>query len=323
MDIINAKDGDIVQIPRTGSWPEAYHEFDERSIWAIKAAVAAERPLLVRGEPGTGKSQLARAAAHSMGRVFISDVVHAHSECRDLQYHFDAVARLGEAQALCAAKGECKIDEELDPLKFLSPGPLWWAFDWASAEKQYAKGNRCTRRPEKTNDLKPENGAVLLIDEIDKADADLPNGLLETLGNGAFTVPYRNESVGLRGDKLPLVVITTNEERTLPAAFLRRCMVLQLRLPEEREELIQSLCNRGKVHFAGEIGEKVRTEAANQLVNDRESLKGRGLPAPGQAEYLDMLRALRGICGNNEEKQLDALEKIKDFALSKNPDEYR
>jgi hypothetical protein len=78
------------------------HRFDEESAWAVRAALAAQRPLLVRGEPGSGKSQLARAAAEALGRLFVAEVVHARSESQDLQWRFDALGRLGDAQAMGA-----------------------------------------------------------------------------------------------------------------------------------------------------------------------------------------------------------------------------
>jgi MoxR-like ATPase len=314
-----------VTLAATGSWPATRHQFDEKSIWAIKAAVAAQRPLLVRGEPGTGKSQLARAAAHLLKRAFISEVVHARSECHDLQFHFDAVARLGEAQTLgLLDRAGDELMELLDPVRFISPGALWWAFNWSSAEKQFQKSNKAARRPEKPEDWQPNSGTVLLIDEIDKADADLPNGLLETLGNGAFTVPYLDEAVRVNAqDPVPLVVITTNEERELPNAFIRRCLVLYLNLPEEGQALIQWLCERGRVHFENQCSEKVRQQAAQQLVKDRDEARKLSLPAPGQAEYLDILRAVIGIAKDDEKKQLEALEAIGEFALIKHAEGYR
>jgi MoxR-like ATPase len=314
-----------VTLAATGSWPATRHQFDEKSIWAIKAAVAAQRPLLVRGEPGTGKSQLARAAAHLLKRAFISEVVHARSECHDLQFHFDAVARLGEAQTLgLLDKDRDELMDLLDPVRFVSPGALWWAFNWSSADKQFQKSNKAARKPERPEKWQPNNGTVLLIDEIDKADADLPNGLLETLGNGAFTVPYFDEAVQVNGqDPVPLVVITTNEERELPNAFIRRCLVLHLSLPEKGQALVQWLCERGRVHFGNQCSEKVRQQAAQQLVKDRTDAKKLSLPAPGQAEYLDILRAVIGIAKNDEKKQLKALEAIGEFALIKHSESYR
>ncbi|GAB6907533.1 conserved hypothetical protein [Desulfosarcina cetonica] len=319
-----------VTLPKTGTWPETRHQFDEKSLWAIKAAVAAERPLLVRGEPGTGKSQLARAAAYYLGRAFISEVVHSRSECQDLQYYFDAVARLGAAQTLglIGAVGdtikdllpdsERNMKNPLDPICFLNPGALWWAFNWTAAEKQYAKSNKAARRPEKPVDWTSEQGTVLLIDEIDKADADLPNGLLETLGNGSFSVPHMDEPVQVNeGDPVPLVVITTNEERELPAAFIRRCMVLHLDLPKGDDKLINWLCERGKVHFGDQCHMDVRKEAATQLVKDRKEAEKLNLPTPGQAEYLDILRAVVGIAKEDKDEQLKTLTAISHFALVK------
>ncbi|MGE5341990.1 MAG: AAA family ATPase [Candidatus Omnitrophota bacterium] len=316
-----------VELPVMGSWPQTFHLFDERSIWAVKAALAAERPLLVRGEPGTGKSQLARAVAYVVGRAFISEVVHARSECRDLQWHYDAVSRLGEAQALGASRSDVDVTKHLNPLRFLSPGALWWAFDWHSACNQFEQCHDHICMPITPKDWNPTFGCVVLIDEIDKADADLPNGLLETLGNGAFTVPFLKEAVGLSKDTpAPLVVITTNEERELPTAFIRRCLVLHLELPKEELKLKAWLMKRGEIHFGPgcpeECSEAVRKEAANQLWQDREDALKRSVPAPGQAEYLDMLRAVCRI-SNDETKQMEALEKIRDFALVKNAVEFR
>jgi MoxR-like ATPase len=317
--MIDIKPGHIEKLPASGSWPEAVHMFEEKSIWAVKAALAAERPLLVRGEPGSGKSQLARAAAKVLHRAFISEVVHARSECRDLQWHFDAVARLGEAQTLGTTGEHPDITKRLDPKRFLSPGALWWTFDWESAEDQFNVCNMGMGRPLKPKDWGPLQGCVLLIDEIDKADADLPNGLLETLGNGAFTVPYLDEPIGLKEDTPPpLVVITTNEERELPGAFLRRCMVLHLDLPGEEEELVKWLSARGEIHFKDTCKEKVRSKAAKLLWRDRQEALKHGLQPPGQAEYLDMLRAV-GRLYKTESDQLKALEDIAEFALVKHP----
>jgi len=318
-------------LPEQGNWPKTRHVFEKADAYALRAAMAAQRPLLVRGEPGTGKSQLARAAAVTLGRVFIPEVVHARSESQDLQWQFDAVARLGEAQALGA--GHCsrrEIDARLDPLAYLSPGPLWWAFDWEAAEAQYRHSRFKQRHPVKPEDWTPATGSVVLIDEIDKADADLPNGLLETLGTGGFTVPYRDRQVSLPdGVAAPLVIITTNEERELPAAFVRRCFVLHLHLPDDdprlqdedesvrRRKLLNWLVKRGKDHFGRRVTVEVARLAAMQLWEDRKAARGQGVSAPGQAEYLDLLRALDELEPGEPDKQQQLLMEIKDFALKK------
>jgi MoxR-like ATPase len=308
-----------VTLPRTGTWPASVHLFDQASADALLAALAAERPLLVRGEPGAGKSQLARAAAQVLGRVFVGSVVHSRSEAQDLKWDYDAVARLGEAQVLAAVPSDLGHRERLDPRRFLIPGPLWWVFDWASAEQQVRDYSLCKAHPPAVPDgWTPAQGAVLLIDEIDKAEADLPNALLETLGNGAFPVPWLDGPVGLRADMPPpLVVVTTNEERELPAAFLRRCMVLRLDLPSDPEGLVTWLVQRGEAHFGAACAETVRTRVARQLVTDRGRARDLGRPAPGQAEYLDILRALVHARGPDEMAQLALFERIARFALDK------
>ena len=323
--------GAPLRLPAAGSWPKTVHVFDEESAAAVEAALAAQRPLLVRGEPGTGKSQLARAAATHLKRLFVSEVVHARSESQELQWQFDAVARLGEAQSLGAVvRDEEAIARRLDPRRFLAPGALWWAFDWASAQHQYDTCLHNQRRPEAPPEWSPEKGSVLLIDEIDKADADLPNGLLETLGNGSFSVPYLDRPVRLpEGIPTPLVVITTNEERELPAAFLRRCFVLHLFLPdddpahrrlseEERSRRLGDwLVERGQCHFHAKCSEAVMRGAAGQLCEDRAAARRGGLNAPGQAEYLDMLRALAALAPGDDEKQQALLTRIGRFAMKK------
>ena len=139
-----------------------------------------------------------------------------------------------------------ELRERLAVGNYVRPGPLWWAFDWEDACEQ---ANR-TRTPFPSCDppADPRNGCVVLIDEIDKAESDVPNGLLEALGSGRFTPLGQTEPVEVRGEP-PLVVITTNEERVLPNAFLRRCLVLELKLPEDDSGLIAHLIARAAVHF--------------------------------------------------------------------------
>jgi MoxR-like ATPase len=306
-----------VELPPLGHLPASTHIFDSKDVWAIRAAMGARRPLLVRGEPGTGKSQLARAAAQALGCVLVSEVVTSRTESQDLHWRFDAVARLGRAQALAAAghgNGH-SLEEHL----YLSPGPLWWVFDWEGAESQRNQAMVKGKRPPIPERWTPKNGCVLLVDEIDKADADVPNGLLESLGNGEFHVPYLDQPVKCRTDQpAPLVVITTNEERELPPAFVRRCLVLQLSLPTG-DALVDFLVERGRAHFPAVLTDRTLRDAAALVARDHGVLVGQGQVAPGQAEYLDLLRAVKEIAGADADAQASALDDVKSFVLEKNP----
>lgn len=334
-------------LPATGTWHKSVHIFDERTAQAVRAALASGRPLLVRGEPGTGKSQLARAASIVLGRKFLSYVVDAHTEIQDLWYRFDAVSRLGNAQVLSVTgknMTELQMDEKLSPEKYLSPGILWWAFAWSDANKK--KGHHPFFIPDENDPGEEENGVVLLLDEIDKADADLPNSLLETLDNGRFTVPWIKKTVGVAHGELsrrPLVILTTNEDRQLPGAFVRRCLVLDLRLPKEKNALMRYLKERAIFHFPEKIeqdadcGQRIQrdesgnprhksrfhddvlSEAAEQLYKDRQEANSLGVTPPGQAEYLDILRVLDQLVSGDTGQQKVLLKTIKEFALKKYP----
>jgi len=162
---------------------------------------------------------------------------------------------------------------------------------------------------------------VVLIDEIDKADSDVPNGLLEVLGSGTFQPRGYDKSVCVCGNCWPLVVITTNEERALPDAFLRRCMVLHLalpKLPDEREQFIKTRMNRGHAHFGKKTNDAVLKEAAELLAKDRETMQKRRLSPPGEAEYLDLVRAVTAQ-ESEPTRQSALLKRIAQYALSKHP----
>ena len=320
-------------LPARNSLQETVHVFDDRTRNAVEAAWTSGRPLLVRGDPGAGKSQLARAVARATEWQFISEVINAHTEIQDLWYHFDAVGRLGQAQILSAITSPesllaGKIPEALNPEKFLSPGILWWAYDWHTARDYYKSSHYPHYHPDPECDPdKLPAGIVLLIDEIDKAGADLPNSLLETLDMGRFRIPWINRTVGCHKEDntavRPLVIITTNEDRQLPPAFVRRCLALHLELPKKREDLVHYLIERGKQHFINEheepfFDDKVMAEAAGELFKDRQRAKELGVMPPGQAEYLDMLRVLSGLSSDTDE-QLEKLRQIKNFVLRKHP----
>ncbi len=325
---INPVIGKAVSLRRFGSWSATRHVYESESVWAINAALASGRPLLVRGEPGTGKSQLAQAAAEALGWPLLSRVINARFEPEDLLYRFDAVARLAMAQIL--PKDSLKeLESKLNPRCFLLPEILWWAFNYDDALQQYKNAqNQCGETVsqyakgigiEKT----PDKGVVVLIDEIDKADSEVPNSLLEALANRGFQVPYGVGTVTLGKGPAPLIILTTNEERELPPAFLRRCLVLQMDLPTERDDLAAALKKRARAHFSPKaISNEVLSRAIAQLIEDRERLQERDLPVPGQAELVDLLRALREMARTKKD-QLEALEKIGRFALQKHRDEVK
>lgn len=323
LDIALAENETSINLTAVSANFEAVHIFDGQSIYAINAALASGRPLLVRGEPGVGKSQLAHAAARQLGRVFLQCVVDIQTEAEDLLWRFNSVRRLAEAQ-IAGAFARWLADEfekslreweaKLALSRFIHPGPLWWAFDWKDAKAQAIEAQSSIPSVESYAD--PARGVVLLIDEIDKAEADVPNGLLEALGAGQFKPSGRVSPVKSQHPH-PLVVITTNEERALPNAFIRRCLVLNMELPQDEKELIRLLVKRGARHFP-EIDVDVLKSAAGQLALDRRSAIEQGLrPLPGQAEYMDLLRALQNLCPGNTKKQQKLLKNISHFALKK------
>ncbi|WP_273702955.1 MoxR family ATPase, partial [Candidatus Accumulibacter vicinus] len=241
----------------------AFHQWSQNEIDALHLALACERPLLVRGEPGTGKTQLARAAAVALRWHLHPVTVSPRFEASDLFHGFDAVRRLADAQAAGFAGGGIRDDAH-----YWLPGPFWRAFDWAGAQAYgpSAASQQAEAQPAPA-------GHVILIDEIDKADSDLPNSLLEVLGSREFPNPVTRAAIRPTHG-LPLVVITTNEERELPAAFLRRCVVLTL---EPEQPYPRFLVKRGRAHFGPQakrpandcLDDEILQTAAAQLAEDR------------------------------------------------------
>jgi MoxR-like ATPase len=325
--------------------PERVHVFDQQEIDALNAAIASRRPLLVRGEPGIGKTQLAEAAAVHLGKVLLPFVVDIRTESRDLMWYFDAVQRLAEAQLL-GALGELRTSTAVEPddgqvkatdarpvkrllasvrkdlaiENYLHPRPLWWAFHWESARQQAA--NVQIAPPAL---VRPEAGCLVLIDEIDKAESDVPNGLLEALGAGSFIPQGRIEPVKAV-DAPPLVIITTNEERALPDAFVRRCMVLHLWLPGERKDLIDHLVERGRAHFHDRFkdgDDGILQLAAEMLADDRATARdNHWYPLPGQAEFLDLVRAVLTLKQDPQAQQA-RLTAVRRYALKKHQNAAR
>ena len=295
-------DGQVVCLRADAQHAESWHQWSQREIDALTLSMAARRPLLVRGEPGTGKTQLARAAAQHLGWALHGTTVHARTEPQDLLYRFDAVRRLADAQA----------QRELAEADYWEPGPLWRAFGWSSAV-QYGSCRHWSHIP---------HGHVILLDEIDKADSDLPNGLLEILGQRTQHIGALGLTIGGPTTALPLVVITTNEERELPPAFLRRCIVLNLQL-EPNASYLDWLLARGAAHFGAQgeqparLGQAVLLAAAHQLCDDRRSATTFDLPPPGAAEYLDLLTALHTLAPGAEVRQLALLDRLSPYAFVK------
>jgi MoxR-like ATPase len=306
-------------IPALRHWPATRHVFDEDSIWAINAALQTGRPLLLRGDPGVGKSQLARAAAHSLQWPFLSRVINGRCEPEDLLFRFDAVARLAQAQILSRDADPSKLDAK----SFLLPEVLWWALAPNAARDQFTKARQACGLTSDAydadacgHDFVPEKGVVVLLDEMDKADSEVPNGLLEILSLGGFQLPYGGEYVKAEGIA-PLIIITTNEDRELPPAFLRRCLVHQMDLPEEPLPFEAHLLARVRAHFVEEdVSRDLALKAIRQLVEDRKKLKRLDLPLPGQAELLDLLRAVVGLTPSGADPEV-ILDRLKDFAFSK------
>ncbi len=253
------------------SWGLAQHLWSQPEFDALAVAGFSGRPLLVRGEPGVGKSQLARAAAAELKWRFDYEVITPRFEPQDLLWRFDAMRRLAAAHG-----GQVE-----DELPYVTPGVLWRALDPAGS-------GQADQRP-----------CVVLIDEIDKADTDLANSLLEVLGNRGFKTPWgqvpAQGQVAAAGG--PLFIISSNNERELPLAFLRRCAVLELVVPDEAAhpaEFEAWLLARGRAQFAS-LGDAVLTEAATRVRQDRlASPEGQGA-RPGLAEYLDLLRAIHEV----------------------------
>ncbi len=216
---------------------------------AVNAAVALERPLLVKGEPGTGKTELARQVAQSLGMEMVEWNIKSTTKAQQGLYEYDAVSRLRDSQL---------GDERVNDVKnYIRKGKLWQAFE---------AGKR----------------VVLLIDEVDKADIEFPNDLLQELDKMEFHVYETGETI--RAAHRPVVIITSNNEKELPDAFLRRCFFHYIRFPEP--EVMREIV---AVHFP-DIKDRLLTEALSQFYEIRETpgLKKK----PSTSEVLDWLKLL-------------------------------
>jgi MoxR-like ATPase len=216
---------------------------------AVNASILLERPLLVKGEPGTGKTELARQVAASLSLPLVEWHVKSTTKAAQGLYEYDAVSRLRDSQL-----GDARVN---DVRNYIRKGKLWEAFEAPSK-------------------------VVLLIDEIDKADIEFPNDLLQELDRMEFFVYETGETV--RARHRPIVIITSNNEKELPDAFLRRCFFHFIRFPDE-----ETLRRIVAVHFPA-IREKVLAAALAEFFAVRETpgLKKK----PSTSEMLDWLKLI-------------------------------
>jgi len=216
---------------------------------AVNAAVTLSRPLLIKGEPGTGKTQLAIEVAEALGRPLFEWHVKSTSKAQQGLYEYDAVSRLRDSQL-----GEARV---ADIRNYIVRGKLWEAFE---------------------SEVQP----VLLIDEIDKADIEFPNDLLRELDRMEFYVYETRELV--RARHRPIIIITSNNEKELPDAFLRRCFFHYIRFPDE-----ETMTRIVDVHYPS-LKRELLAEALGAFYRVRETpgLKKK----PSTSELLDWIKLL-------------------------------
>ena len=216
---------------------------------AVNAAVTLGRPLLVKGEPGTGKTQLAQEVARALNRPFLDWAIKSTTKAQHGLYEYDAVSRLRDSQL-----GDSKVK---DIANYIIKGKLWECFE---------------------SDQQP----VLLIDEIDKADIEFPNDLLRELDQMEFYVYETKQTI--KAKRRPIIIITSNNEKELPDAFLRRCFFHYIRFPDK--DTMQKIVD---VHFP-ELKKNLVKEAMEVFFGLRElpGLKKK----PSTSELLDWLKLL-------------------------------
>lgn len=268
---------------------------------AINAALAAQRPLLLRGPAGSGKSSLARAVAGVARRSFLVKVITSDTKLDDLLWSYDHVRRLQDATA---QKSEILEDHE-----YVEPQPLWWALAPKVALGRGVKDRKPVRDVRVPGGDPPvvSTSPVVLLDEIDKADPSLPNDLLVVLGEGKFVVRETGDPVVAEQGREPLVVITTNDERELSRPFVRRCIVVEIP-HRSRAELKAWLTQVGEAHFPDDA-----TGASLPIADLAETLveaTPEGAEPPSPAEFVDLLRTCRKLGVGIGHAKLEPLRRL-------------
>jgi MoxR-like ATPase len=331
---LRAVAGTLLSLREDDALPAGAHLLSRDEVDALRAALAMGRPLLVRGEPGAGKTQLARAAAVALGRALVTQVVDEATEVRDLCYRVDLVRRLADAQLQGrGGEGPPGADNPRDIARYVERGALWWGLRWAaeSAAQAHAGAPAVTAPASglcaRHYATSAQNGVVVLLDEVDKAERGVLNGLLEVLGEGRFTGPD-GVTVRAEGDRRPLVLLTTNEERPLPDPLLRRCLVLRVELPPAKafaiddaeaiaaDPLVGYLWQRSAWLPGAEAAPAVVVGAAVLIARAR-AVAAPGAYRPGLAEHVDLVRAALELGGGDAVAALEALGAVAPFALDK------
>ena len=299
---------------------------DQDIVLALEVAVITGRPLLLMGAPGAGKSSLAAYVARNLRWRYYEHVVTARTEATDVLWTFNAVRKLADASHPQTAGTELR-DED-----YVEPGVLWWALDPASARTRgagHAPARPLTEPNAALNESRSGRHAVVLLDEIDKADPDVPNALLVPLGSMQFEVVETQRIIRLAGpeggDAVPrrgriLLVITTNQERDLPSAFVRRCVVH--RLPSPDGPMLVKIAEAHATAGGQPLSADQRnlcTVVASRVVQLRQEAENSDRWSPGTAEYLDAVRACMRLgvtVGSPRWSMIERLTLAKDEAYS-------